>query len=152
MKLHIDLEKSKYQFWGNKIWIHQTHKGINHYNKFCAIQTSSLHSNWRRSLTTYYIGKGNQFPFARTEIVCSVPDLEFGRTENLLDVLTQYKILGFCGLILNRLKFYHIKTWDIMSKTKYQLVEIYWKTVCKIFKIQIDGIWSLSNLRDGYSA
>jgi hypothetical protein len=44
--------------------------------------------------------------------------VEFGRTENLLDVLTQYEILGFCRLGLNRLKFYRIKTWDIMTENQ----------------------------------
>ena len=37
-------------------------------------------------------------------------NLEFGRTANLLDVLKKYKILGFCGLGLNRLKSYRTKT------------------------------------------
>jgi len=27
--------------------------------------------------------------------------IKFGETENLLDVMTQYEILGFCGLGLN---------------------------------------------------
>ncbi len=34
-----------------------------------------------------------------------------GRTENLLDVQMQYKILGFCRLSLNRRKLYRTKTW-----------------------------------------
>jgi len=41
-----------------------------------------------------------------------------GRLENSLDVMTQYEILGFCGLGLNRLKFYRTRTWDIMSKNQ----------------------------------
>jgi hypothetical protein len=44
--------------------------------------------------------------------------VEFGRTENLSDVLTQYEILGFCKLGLNRLKFYRIKIWDIMTENQ----------------------------------
>jgi hypothetical protein len=44
--------------------------------------------------------------------------VEFLRAEILLGVLTKYKILGFCGLGLNRLKFYQTKTWDIMSKNQ----------------------------------
>ena len=35
--------------------------------------------------------------------------VEFGEIKNLLDVLTQYEILGFCRLGLNRLKFYRTK-------------------------------------------
>jgi len=31
-----------------------------------------------------------------------------------LDVLTKYKILGFCGLGLNRLKFYQTKTYVVL--------------------------------------
>jgi hypothetical protein len=41
-----------------------------------------------------------------------------GRTENLLDVLTQYEILGFCKLRLNRRKFYRTKTWDILTENQ----------------------------------
>jgi hypothetical protein len=33
-----------------------------------------------------------------------------GRTENLLGVVTQYEILGFCRLALNQRKFYPPKT------------------------------------------
>jgi hypothetical protein len=44
--------------------------------------------------------------------------MEFEGTENLLDVLTQYEILGFCRLGLNRLKFYRTKTWDIMTENQ----------------------------------
>jgi hypothetical protein len=40
--------------------------------------------------------------------------MEFGGIRNSLDVMTQYEILGFCELGLNRLKFcrtmgYHVK-------------------------------------------
>jgi hypothetical protein len=38
-----------------------------------------------------------------------VPKLKFGETENLIGVLTQYEILGFCRLALIRLKFYRTK-------------------------------------------
>jgi hypothetical protein len=44
--------------------------------------------------------------------------MEFGLTENLFDVLTKNEILGFCGLGLNRLKFYRTEIWDIMSKNQ----------------------------------
>jgi hypothetical protein len=44
--------------------------------------------------------------------------VEFGRTENLLDVLTQYEIFGFCRLGLNRRKFYRTKAWDILPKNQ----------------------------------
>jgi hypothetical protein len=37
--------------------------------------------------------------------------LEIGGTKNLFDVLTQYEILGFCRLGLNRRKFYRTKAW-----------------------------------------
>ena len=40
------------------------------------------------------------------ELQVSCLNLECGRTANLLDVLKKYKILGFCGLGLNRLKSY----------------------------------------------
>ena len=54
--------------------------------------------------------------------------VEFGRTENLLDVLTQYEILGFCILGLNRLKFYRTKTWDTFPEDQislnYRFIEI----------------------------
>ena len=33
----------------------------------------------------------------------------------MLDVLKKYKVWGFCGLGLNRLKSYQTNTWDIMS-------------------------------------
>jgi hypothetical protein len=36
--------------------------------------------------------------------------VKFEWTGNLLGVLTQYEILGFCRLGLNRLKFYRNKT------------------------------------------
>ena len=39
-----------------------------------------------------------------------VPYVKFGGTENLLDVLMQYEILGFCRLGLDRRKFYRAKT------------------------------------------
>jgi len=44
--------------------------------------------------------------------------VKFGKTENLLDLLTQFEIWGFYGLGLNRLKFYRTKIWDIMSKNQ----------------------------------
>jgi hypothetical protein len=44
--------------------------------------------------------------------------VKFGRTENLLDLLMQYEIWGFCGWGLNRLKFYRTKIWDIWSKNQ----------------------------------
>jgi hypothetical protein len=48
----------------------------------------------------------------------NVLNMEFGFTENLLDVLTRYEISGFWGLGLNRLKFYRTKIWDIWSKNQ----------------------------------
>ena len=44
-----------------------------------------------------------------------------GRTENLLVVVTQYEILGFCRLGLNRLNFYRTKTWDIMTEKQISI-------------------------------
>jgi hypothetical protein len=38
--------------------------------------------------------------------------VEFSRTENLLDELTQYEIFRFCRLGLNWLKFYRTKILD----------------------------------------
>ena len=45
-----------------------------------------------------------------------MPNLKFGRSENLLDVLLKYELLGFYGLGLNRLKLCRTTTLDIMSK------------------------------------
>jgi hypothetical protein len=45
-----------------------------------------------------------------------VPNLKFGRSENLLDVLPKYELLGFYGLGLNGLKLCRTTTLDIMSK------------------------------------
>lgn len=54
--------------------------------------------------------------------------VEFGETKNLLDVLTQYEIFGFCRLGLNRLIFYRTKTWDIKTEnqisTEWRFIEI----------------------------
>ncbi len=44
--------------------------------------------------------------------------VEFGETKNLLDVLAQYEILGFCRLGLNRMKFYRTKTLDILTESQ----------------------------------
>jgi len=38
----------------------------------------------------------NMKNFSLSKIVGSVPKIKFGEIKNLLDVLTQYKILGFC--------------------------------------------------------
>jgi len=46
-----------------------------------------------------------------------------GRAENLMDVLTQYEILGFCWLGLIRLIFYRTETWDIRVENQ---ISIYW--------------------------
>jgi hypothetical protein len=42
------------------------------------------------------------------------------RTENLLDVLMQYKALEFCGSDLIGRGFFQIKAWDVCKQTKYQ--------------------------------
>jgi hypothetical protein len=42
--------------------------------------------------------------------------VKFRETKNLMNVLTQYEILGFCRLGVNRLKFYRTKTWAIMTE------------------------------------
>jgi hypothetical protein len=47
--------------------------------------------------------------------------VEFGEIKNLMNVLTQYEILGFCRLGVNRLKFYRTKTWDIMTESQISL-------------------------------
>ena len=49
-----------------------------------------------------------------------VPD--YLRNESLLDVLTQYEILGFCGLGLNRLKFCRIKSSDMCPTSRVLMV------------------------------
>ncbi len=64
----------------------------------------------------YTMTNTKNFSFAI--IVSYVPKVEFGATENLLDVLTKYEILGFCRLGLNRLKFYQTKTWDILTENQ----------------------------------
>ncbi|MDX2502441.1 MAG: hypothetical protein QNL14_18310, partial [Deltaproteobacteria bacterium] len=38
--------------------------------------------------------------------------VEFGEMKNLMDVLTQYEIWGFCRLGLDRLKFYRTNIFD----------------------------------------
>jgi hypothetical protein len=48
--------------------------------------------------------------------------VEFGETNNVLDVLTQYEILEFCRLGLNRMKFYQTKTWDILTEKQISVV------------------------------
>ena len=48
----------------------------------------------------------------RLEVTCL--NVEFGRTENLLDVLTQYEIFGFCRLGFNWRKFYRTGTLNIL--------------------------------------
>jgi len=45
-----------------------------------------------------------------------IPKIKFGEIKNLLDVLTKYKVLGFCRLGLNRMKFYRTKTWGIFME------------------------------------
>jgi hypothetical protein len=44
--------------------------------------------------------------------------VEFGDTENLLDVLEQYEILGFGRLGLIQLKFYRTKSLDISTNNQ----------------------------------
>jgi hypothetical protein len=63
--------------------------------------------------------------------------VEFGRTENLLDVLTQYEILGFCRLGLNRLKFYRTKTWDIMTEIQISANSRFIETISGLGKPEI---------------
>jgi hypothetical protein len=55
--------------------------------------------------------------FASAQIVDVVPMVKFRETKNMMNVLMQYEILGFCRLGVNRLKFYHTKTWDIMTES-----------------------------------
>ena len=49
-----------------------------------------------------------------SEIVSSVLSMKFGRTENLLDMLTEYENLRFYILGLNWRKLYQTGTWDIL--------------------------------------
>ena len=63
--------------------------------------------------------KGIRFPRHNQTGHIACLKMEFGGTRNLMDVQTQYEILGFCGLGLNRLKLCQTKTWDIMSKKKW---------------------------------
>jgi hypothetical protein len=58
--------------------------------------------------------------FASAQIV-DVLMVKFRETKNLMNVLTQYEILRFCRLGVNRLKFYRTKTWDIMTESQISL-------------------------------
>jgi hypothetical protein len=51
---------------------------------------------------------------------CFSLNRKMSRTEQLLLSLWE-----FCRLVLDRLKFYRTKTWDIRTKNKYQPIAIY---------------------------
>jgi hypothetical protein len=63
--------------------------------------------------------------------------VKFRWIENILDVLKKYEILGFFKMDLNRLNYYQIKTWDLMTETQISAGYRYIENTQKLGKIHI---------------
>ncbi len=86
------------------------------------VECQNVRGAWLHIASTKVINIGS------SQITYSVPKIKFGEIKNLLDVLTQYKILGFCRLGWNRMKFYQTKTWDIMTENQISVdCRFYWE-------------------------
>jgi hypothetical protein len=116
---------------------------IKNRNSLCTVKSDS-----KKDQNGWILYKISSYNLTKNAIPKSVNFLmvEFGRTENLLDVRMQYEIFGFCRLGLNQRKFCWTKAWNITLKNQISGgCRLRWSKLWELLWYEMAITWKLGS-------